>query len=546
MSVERGGEVSSPVFSSVRARIILIILLATLPLAASASLLAWGDYQAQTDLSIRRIRAALSDYVSRERAVLDDADASLRFLGAAIDPGDPVGCGRLLTMVDLVSPGRYGGLGVVDREGRTVCSSAGRSMAVQDRRDGVGGATVADGVIVVPVARRLSHDPTTSVIATVRLRAPAGPPALIGAWLVIGGQRPVALGASRDTPPTWADIRRIGMSGTHAWQSSQDVFVSGMLPGGNLVIMGDRATQGEARATSLLVERIAFIATLLAAGLILVTVGAHVTVAQPIQALTRRVTRWRMAGQFDDTRLQFVPAELAELIDAFALATRSLAEREKELERARWEQELAFKEIHHRVKNNLQIIASLLNLQANRIRVPEAKAEFQSARDRVRALATLHRHLYGDGGLHTIAMRSFLLELCGQLFQAIGEREGQRIRLDVEAPEVQISSDQAVPIALIVTEAVSNAAKYAFPGGRSGSVRVRLALMDGDRLSLTVQDDGVGIPAGRAETETGVRDGLGIQLIRGFAKQLGATLVVTEGEGTTYHLELTLHRERRA
>ena len=142
-------------------------------------------------------------------------------------------------------------------------------------------------------------------------------------------------------------------------------------------------------------------------------------------------------------------------------------------------------------------------------------------------------------------MRSFLLELCGQLFQAIGEREGHRIRLDVQAPEVQMSSDQAVPLALIVTEAVSNAAKYAFPGGRSSSVSVRLALLEGDRISLTLQDDGIGIPAGRAETETGVRDGLGIQLIRGFAKQLGATLEVTEGNGTVYHLELALHRGER-
>ena len=201
--------------------------------------------------------------------------------------------------------------------------------------------------------------------------------------------------------------------------------------------------------------------------------------------------------------------------------------------------------MHHRVKNNLQIIASLLNLQANRIRQPEARAEFASARDRVRALATLHRYLYSEGELQTLNMRSFLQELCSQLFQAIGEKQGRRIQLHIEAPEIEMATDQAVPLSLIVTEAVSNAVKYAFPGGRSGHVRVSLSELgrdDGEAMGrLVIQDDGVGIPAGRAETETGIRDGLGIQLIRGFARQLGACLKVDEGEGTRYTLTFPLH-----
>jgi two-component sensor histidine kinase len=189
-----------------------------------------------------------------------------------------------------------------------------------------------------------------------------------------------------------------------------------------------------------------------------------------------------------------------------------------------------------------------MNLQASRIRQPEAKAEFQSARDRIRALATLHRHLYAHGELHTINMRGFLTELCGQLLQAIGESptgaaSGGRIKLHIEAPELQMSSDQAVPMALIVTEAVSNAAKYAFPAGRRGSIEVRLTT-EGDTARLVIEDDGVGIPAGRAETETGIRDGIGIQLIRGFARQLGATLTVTEDGGTRYMLTVKLHRAR--
>ena len=319
-------------------------------------------------------------------------------------------------------------------------------------------------------------------------------------------------------------------------------FVLGRLPDGTPLVIGDAATAGEARASALLFWRFSAIAALLALGVLAVAGGAHLTVGQPV---TRRVNArigWRDGAPCDGQPPRCLPTELRDLFRAFGSATRGIVEREAALERVRGEQDLLFKEIHHRVKNNLQIIASLLNLQASRIRVPEARAEFQSARDRVRALATLHRHLYAEGGLHAIAMRPFLLELCDQLFQAIGEREGRRIRLDVQASALEMSSDQAVPLALVVTEAVSNAIKYAFPAGRAGHVSVRLTEQAPDTLELVVQDDGVGIPAGRAETETGIRDGLGIQLIRGFARQLGADLLVTEDGGTRYQLRLKRHR----
>ena len=227
----------------------------------------------------------------------------------------------------------------------------------------------------------------------------------------------------------------------------------------------------------------------------------------------------------------------------FQRATRTLTRREAQLKVAIQQQDLAMQEIHHRVKNNLQIVASLLNLQASRIRLPEARAEFQSARDRVRALATVHRHLYAHGGLRTINMRTFLLELCGQLFHAMGETMNGRLQLEIDAPELEMSSDQAVPLSLIVTEAVTNAIKYAYPAGRRGTISVRL-MPDSGGLTLEIKDDGVGIPAGKVETATGTRDGIGIQLINGFARQLGARLEVEQGIGTRYLVHMKLRRER--
>lgn len=280
-------------------------------------------------------------------------------------------------------------------------------------------------------------------------------------------------------------------------------------------------------------------------GLTIVATGMSLSLNPHLWRLGRAVDAWQAGSQFDVRPFRRSHPDLRRLAVSFKHAVLALDRHRAQLQAATEAQELAMQEIHHRVKNNLQIVASLLNLQASRIRMPEARAEFQSARDRVRALATLHRHLYAHGEVHTIDMREFLVELCGQLFQAMGETPGKRLYLHINAPELMMSSDQAVPLALIVTEAVSNAVKYAFPGGRTGNVWVCLTADDA-MAELDVRDDGIGIPAGRVETESGTRDGIGLKLIRGFSRQLGATLNVHEGSGTRYVVRMPLRTERIA
>ena len=280
-----------------------------------------------------------------------------------------------------------------------------------------------------------------------------------------------------------------------------------------------------------------------ALGAVIAVVGLELTVAAPLRRLGSGIDTWRAGGGFDAHRNARLPREYRRLALSFKRSTLALSRRESQLRRAVQQQELAMQEIHHRVKNNLQVVASLLNLQASRIRLPEAKSEFQSARDRVRALATVHRHLYAHGEVHKINMRIFLTELCGPLFQAMGELVDERIKLDIDAPELQMSSDQAVPLSLIVTEAVTNAIKYAYPEGRSGTISLKLTAK-GEDVVLDIHDDGIGIPAGRLETEAGTRDGIGIRLINGFTRQLGGSLTVQEGQGTRYIVRMKLRNER--
>jgi two-component sensor histidine kinase len=317
------------------------------------------------------------------------------------------------------------------------------------------------------------------------------------------------------------------------------------------VLMAWRAFEAEARLAAfvtpnvpseaglLLARRLAVLGLVLAAGLAASALGIRMAVVDGLRRLGKAMDTWRAGGTFTMDQSAVTAWELRGLAASFERATHAILRQEAELSEAIQQQELLTREIHHRVKNNLQIVASLLNLQASRIRQPETRAEFQSARDRVRALATLHRHLYATGELNAIEMQPFLQELCGQLFSAMGERVGERIALEIEAEAIEISADQAVPLSLIVTEAVSNAVKYAFPQGRHGHISIRLAAAE-DTLSLRIEDDGVGIPAGRSETEEGVRDGIGLQLIRGFVRQLGATLLIEEGNGTRYMVAVPL------
>ncbi len=369
------------------------------------------------------------------------------------------------------------------------------------------------------------------------------------AWLIDhnGAPHPIAHSPEDDlpSPQTFATLMAGGEDELQALSRGgiPYAYAAVRLTPDLALLVGYSAVAEQRNAQNALVQRILELGFLLLVGVVAVWLGGAIGVVEPIVRLSRGVGRWRDGDELALGPRHWMPLEVRRLADVFTEATVSLRAREAELHSAVAQQELLMQEIHHRVKNNLQIVASLLNLQASRIRLPAAKAEFQAARDRVRALATLHRHLYAQGELHTINMRSFLTELCGQLFQAMGEEEGGRIKLEIEAPELQLSSDQAVPLSLIVTEAVTNAVKYAFPGGRSGHVSVSLRAA-AEAAELVIRDDGVGIPAGRSETETGPRDGLGIQLIRGFVRQLGATLTVEEGNGTRYHVVMPLHRER--
>ncbi len=557
-------------FDTVSTRMILIILLSSLPLAVLSGVVSWHNYEIADSASTARAETLLMLLRGRTQQSLARATQALHALDSLGEMRDPQACARMLQLALLLQHPRYRSLAMLDQQGHVLCSAGPAPPMMPSavgRPDGIEDVLVrrsSDGApeLAVNLLQKSSSDPSRVLFAELvlgwRQDALFGGDAAalqnnnqsIRIWLLgpHGLALPVCPRCGDQPPPELSRVieqarasPKVGNNVHLAIADPARSAVLGRLAGPiDALVLTDPSTP-EARALRVFILRVIGIVLLFGLGLLGVSIGANILVVAPLLQLTAAVTHWRRAGGYDPRNSRVMPAELRELSRAFKQATRSLALHEQELREAEAKQELLIKEIHHRVKNNLQIIASLLNLQANRIRQPEARAEFASARDRVRALATLHRYLYSEGDLQTLNMRSFLQELCTQLFQAIGEKQGHRIQLHIEAPEIAMATDQAVPLSLVVTEAVSNAVKYAFPSGRRGSVRVILSELGGGMGRLVIEDDGIGIPAGRAETETGIRDGLGIQLIRGFARQLGARLDVREGGGTRYMLTFPLH-----
>ena len=180
------------------------------------------------------------------------------------------------------------------------------------------------------------------------------------------------------------------------------------------------------------------------------------------------------------------------------------------------EKEALLKEVHHRVKNNLQLITSLLNLQAARVTDPTVATLFAESRDRVRSMALVHENLYRLGNFARVPMKPHLESVCGQLFRAYAPTTGQ-IVLQLDIDEVQLDLDRAVACGLIVNELVSNALKHAFPDGRRGTIWISLQALAANECLLRVRDDGVGMSK---SFDPKTADTLGLQLVSDLADQL--------------------------
>jgi two-component sensor histidine kinase/CheY-like chemotaxis protein len=197
------------------------------------------------------------------------------------------------------------------------------------------------------------------------------------------------------------------------------------------------------------------------------------------------------------------------------------------------EKEVLLKEIHHRVKNNLQIISSLLKLQSRNVTDKQTSDLFMESQNRIRSMALIHEKLYQSSDLTNIDFKGYVSDLVTNLFQSYGANTG-KVALKKEIDDISLGIELAIPCGLIINELVSNAMKYAFPNGKKGEIKVSLHLFEENDIQLTVSDNGIGIPKDfRLENA----ESLGLHLVNILAEdQLKGEIELDRSKGTKFSI----------
>jgi two-component sensor histidine kinase len=208
---------------------------------------------------------------------------------------------------------------------------------------------------------------------------------------------------------------------------------------------------------------------------------------------------------------------------------------EQALRQALKEREVLLQEVHHRVKNNLQVISSLINMQVRVLEDGASREALAQCQMRVEAIALIHEKLYQSKDFARVPFSEYAKSLAHNVFLAIGA-SAATVALEFSTQDVALPVDKAIPCGLILNELITNSLKHAFRDGRSGTIRVSLARVE-DRVELGVSDNGVGLPPGVDLQTSG---SLGLQLIRMLSKQVGADLCVDGAHGMSVRLMIPM------
>ena len=198
------------------------------------------------------------------------------------------------------------------------------------------------------------------------------------------------------------------------------------------------------------------------------------------------------------------------------------------------EKEILLREVHHRVKNNLQIIISLLSLQAGKVKDPTAQDAFVECKNRIFTMALVHESLYQYDDFSMIQFKEYADTLMKRLLQS--QPLKSRVSMKLDMPDIQLPLTKAIPCALILNELMTNSLKHAFPGGRTGEIKIGLKEKKNNMIEISFNDDGIGIPDS-VNFET--TDSLGLNLVRMLIKQVKGHIELSRTHGTHFTIDLS-------
>ena len=272
------------------------------------------------------------------------------------------------------------------------------------------------------------------------------------------------------------------------------------------------------------------------AGMMAAIFGARLLVTKWTEKLADAANAMALGRLDTESELRGAPIEIWQLGENLKSMATRLEHREADLRETLKQKQLMLREIHHRVKNNLQIVTSLLNLYARMPREDGFRQAFADLQVRINALALVHRHLYESEDLKEIDLAPFMRNLCSLLQDASGI-SARRVAVRVSVPALRMSGERAVPLALLTTEIVTNSLKHAFPDQRRGRIDIEMVVDGTGNAHFSIVDDGIGP---KAEGEDGGGVTMGATLIAAFTKQLGGKMSVAGPPGSTTHIDFNI------
>lgn len=408
-----------------------------------------------------------------------------------------------------------------------------RMVVAAIRRGTIAGYTVAAELNLNTLQRSITSDPGQIEKATAFLTDRWGnviahpDTRYVREQVNLGALEPI-----RNATHTQATIGLYRVDG-----SFQFVTAVRELRSGWTVVVTQNAISALTPMLSVAIPAFAFLAAISAFALGFFRRRLHAIVVRPLTRFAGEIETLRQGNLLTGDPPGGTFLELETLFRSFQEMGETILRRERELTSAAEENETLLREIHHRVKNNLNVVASLLSLQSAAIdSVESARTAFHESRSRIFSIARVHESLYGGENLSAVDMGSYIRQMMADLSDTYGERRDIDVRVDVGHIEVDIQ--YAVPCGIILNELVTNAYKHAFPEGRHGEIAVMFSQPGDHSYRLEVCDNGVGIDRDSVGI-TGLHryNSLGMKLIDVLVDQISGTLTYRKDDGSCFAVE---------